>query len=157
MRIGCSATLSRATFGFSGPASGGQRLMESDTRIQHLDNQFVNLLQGEVHAASAVIVASVLVFSDFSVFEVRRCCFFAKRLCSPERLGLRCLELPQSSTSLFLSKRLTQSQNGQRKSQKKDLGRDCVRRPDSVHRHGFVTGTNAAGSRRRNRGGRLST
>ena len=40
------------------------------TRVQHadivpLDDQLVNLLQAEVPAASAVIVAPVLVFSDF--------------------------------------------------------------------------------------------
>src|SRR5262245_20680141 len=39
-------------------------------RVQHadivpLDDQFVNLLEAEVPAASAVIVAAVLVFSDF--------------------------------------------------------------------------------------------
>ena len=55
-------------------------------RVQHadivpLDDQLVNLLQAEVPAASAVIVAPILVFSDFqcsrfvAVVFRHGCCF----------------------------------------------------------------------------------
>src|SRR5271165_6734569 len=70
-------------------------------RVQHadivpLDDQLVNLLQAEVPAASAVIVAPVLVFSDFqcsrfvAVVFPHGCCF-------PKYDPPSMLEIPQSS------------------------------------------------------------
>ena len=62
-------------------------------RVQHadivpLDDQLVNLLQAEVPAASAVIVAPVLVFSDFQCSRFVAVIFRHGLLLSKERPGV---------------------------------------------------------------------
>ena len=59
-------------------------------RVQHadivpLDDQLMNLLQAEVPAASAVIVAPVLVFSDFQCSRFVAVVFHHELLLSKER------------------------------------------------------------------------
>ena len=78
-------------------------------RIQHadivpLDDQLVNLLQAEVPAASSVIVATVLVFSDFQCSRFVAVVFRHGR-CLPKNDPPSLLKIPQSSADLpFLSK-----------------------------------------------------
>src|SRR4029077_16062237 len=81
-------------------------------RVQHadivpLDDQLVNLLQAEVPAASAVIVAPVLVFSDFQCSTFVAVFFCHGVLPSKGRPALN--EIHQSSAEPpFLSKTLMQ-------------------------------------------------
>ena len=64
------------------------RLRVQNADIVALDDQFVNLLEAEVPAPSAVIVAAVLVFSDFQCLRFVAVVFRHRVLLSQERAAL---------------------------------------------------------------------
>ena len=81
------------------------RLRVQQADIVPLDDQIVNLLQAEVPAASAVMVAPVLVFSDFQCSRFVAVVFRHGVLLSKERPAVDAWNsLVLRPTCLFLSK-----------------------------------------------------
>ena len=125
------------------------RLRVQNADIVPLDDQLVNLLQAEVPAASAVIVAPVLVFPDFQLSRFVAVVFRHDMLLSNERPAVVAWNTLIFGRPAFAVKSyLMQSQN--KVTQKQKTGRQPIREiVVVVHEHYYPWNHRGAGPRHR--------